>query len=60
MTTRRFEVAIGDSHDSLSNSAAGTLTAGHIVRVEYDDSAETFDLHNALVKDKEKILQLES
>lgn len=59
MATQRFEVAVTDDHDSLSLTAAGTVSAGHIVRVEYDDTADSRDLHLALVLAAEKILQFE-
>lgn len=59
MTIQRVEVAIGDDQDSLTTSATGTLTAGHIVRLEYQDTAETLDLHNAITHLRDKITQLE-
>jgi len=59
MTIQRVEVAIGDDQDNLTNTAAGTLTAGHIVRLEYQDTATTLDLHNALTHLRDKITQLE-
>jgi hypothetical protein len=59
MTTQRIDVAIGDDQDSLTNTGAGTLTADHIVRLEYDDTATTLDLHNALTHLRDKITQLE-
>lgn len=59
MTTQRVEVAIGDTYDALTITAAGTLTAGHIVRMEYDDAATTESLYDAIEKLRNKILQNE-
>ncbi len=59
MTIQRFEVAVRDNHGDLTISALGAVAAGHVVRVEYDDTARTIDLHLALVKAAERILTLE-
>lgn len=59
MTIQRFEVAVGDSFDDITKSAAGTVTAGHAVRVEYDDTISSDELVIALGKARDKVLQLE-
>jgi len=59
MAIQRVEAALGDDYDALTKTAAGTLTAGHIVRVEYEDTAETQDLYQALRKLAERVLTLE-
>lgn len=59
MASQQFDVAVRDDHGDITTTQTGTVAAGHVIRVVYDDTQRTIDIHQALVKAAERILSLE-
>ena len=59
MAIQRVEVATSDALGTLTKTAAGTVSAGHVLRVEYDDTKTTAELYEALRKLADDIQRLE-
>lgn len=60
MATQTIETTGHESVDDVSVAASGSLTAGHIVAVVYDDTKTTAELCQALELCKQKLIQTES
>lgn len=59
MAVRTIETTGHEPVDAVSNAEAGSLTAGHIVAVAYDDTQGTAELSAALELCQAQLLQQE-
>jgi hypothetical protein len=59
MAVRKIETTGHESVDAVSNAETGSLTAGHIVGVLYDDAKGTAELSAALELCQAQLLQQE-
>jgi len=55
MTVRTAEVALIDSNDDVSVTSAGSLTAGHAVKIIYDNTQSQLDILTAIEKAEEAV-----